>query len=208
MTKKGFDYFDILYYINLEHRTDRNEHFLTELSNTGIDESKIHRIDAIYNPTFGELGCSQSHIKALEAFLQTPDDIKNCLILEDDFKLKTSTYHLGAFFEKNIDYDVLMISGNIIHCKRTTVPFLLKVDEAQAASGYCVTKQFAHILLENFREGATLLQNTGHKVHELCLDQYWKKLQKDNKWFALYPLIAEQMMSYSDIEKKVVYYGC
>jgi hypothetical protein len=101
-----------------------------------------------------------------------------------------------------------MISGNIIHCKRTTVPFLLKVDEAQAASGYCVTKQFAHILLENFREGATLLQNTGHKVHELCLDQYWKKLQKDNKWFALYPLIAEQMMSYSDIEKKVVYYGC
>jgi GR25 family glycosyltransferase involved in LPS biosynthesis len=214
VAKKGFNHFDVLYYINLEHRTDRNEHILAELAKTGIDESKVHRIDAVCIKEFGMLGCVKSHIKTLEAFLQTPDEIQNCLILEDDFKLKdlnnlnVSIENLDAFFGMNIEYDVLMISGNLIHCKRTFVPFLLKVDEAQTTSGYCITKKFAITLLENFREGADLLEKAGYQLHEVCLDQYWKRLQKDNKWFAIYPLIGEQMLSYSDIEKKTVYYGC
>jgi GR25 family glycosyltransferase involved in LPS biosynthesis len=205
--KKGFNNFDILYYINLEHRNDRKVHILEELKKTGIDHNKINRIEAIHKE-FGELGCSQSHIKALETFLQTTDDVQNCLILEDDFKLKTDNFdHLDIVFDSDIDYDVLMISGNLYHTLQTNVSLLRKVYEAQAASGYCVTKQYAPKLLENFKEGAKLLEEAGKKVHELCLDQYWKKLQIGDKWYALNPMIAEQMMSYSDIEKKVVYYG-
>lgn len=208
MTKKGFNHFDIIYYINLEHRTDRKEHVLAELDKTGIDVSKVHRIDAVYMPDFGILGCGKSHIKAMEAFLQTPDDVQNCLILEDDFILKSEIDNLDRFFQMNIEYDVLMISGNVLDCQKTNLPFLNKVYDAQCASGYCITKQYAPKLLENFKESVMLLEAKGYKEHDISCDIYWKKLQKVDKWYAMNPMIAEQMMSYSDIEKKTVYYGC
>jgi GR25 family glycosyltransferase involved in LPS biosynthesis len=211
---KGFNNFDVLYYINLEHRTDRKEHLLSELANTDIDAAKIKRIDAIYMKDFGELGCSLSHIKALESFLEQPEDVQHCLILEDDFMFRdrkhndqqTSSY-LNTFFKMNIEYDVLMIAGNVIHAQFTNLSFVIKIEEVQTTSAYCVHRKYAPTLLNNFREGAKRLQETGHKMHELCLDQHWKTLQRDDKWFAIYPLIGQQMMSYSDIEKKVVDYG-
>jgi glycosyl transferase family 25 len=208
--KQDFDHFDVLYYINLQHRHDRNEHILQQLALTNIHPSKIHRIDAIYHKDFGELGCSQSHIKALEAFLQTSDDIKTCLIIEDDFMFRQKDIdfsNLNNFFDLKIDFDVFLLSGNIIHARRTDAPYIIKVEESQTTSGYCVTKQYAAKLLANFKEGAQKLVETGHKIHHLCLDQYWKSLQPIDNWFALYPLLGQQMASYSDIEKKVVDYG-
>jgi len=35
---------DAIIYINLEHRTDRNEHVLHEIHKLCTDDSKIHRI--------------------------------------------------------------------------------------------------------------------------------------------------------------------
>jgi hypothetical protein len=48
---KGFNNFDVLYYINIAHRTDRKQHLLEELSKTDIDHNKINRIDAVYIPS-------------------------------------------------------------------------------------------------------------------------------------------------------------
>jgi GR25 family glycosyltransferase involved in LPS biosynthesis len=211
---KGFNNFDVLYYINIAHRTDRKEHLLEELSKTDIDHNKINRIDAIYLPEFGVLGCIKSHINALDQFLQTSDDIQNCLIIEDDFKFKDHIKHtdektyLDDFFQQKIDYDVLVISGNLLSHQHTDIPYLVKVQDVQCTSGYCVTKRYATKLLENFKECAALLENAGNRVHDLCIDIYWKRLQKTDNWFAMNPMIAEQMMSYSDIDQKAVYYGC
>ena len=211
---KGFNNFDVLYYVNIAHRTDRKQHLLKELSKTDIDQNKINRIDAVYIPEFGALGCTKSHINTLEQFLQTSDDIQNCLIIEDDFKFKEHIKHtdeityLDDFFQKKIDYDVLVISGNLYAGQRTNLPYLVKVQDVQCTSGYCVTKRYATKLLENFKECAALLENAGNRVHDLCIDIYWKRLQKTDKWFAMNPMIAEQMMSYSDVECITVHYGC
>ena len=83
MKNKGLNNFDIVYYINLEHRKDRYIHINNELSKTNIDPNKINRIDAVYNINKGCLGCSKSHILALEAFINTSDEIQNCIIFED-----------------------------------------------------------------------------------------------------------------------------
>lgn len=208
----GFNHFDIVYYINLKHRDDRNEHIQSELHSTGIDKNKIHRIDAVYHKDFGALGCSKSHITAIEMFLNTSDDIKNCLILEDDFSIKYPIHLvndiLDKFFSSEIDYDVLMVSANICECENTNDAFVKKIISAQTTSGYCVNKRYAPILLQNFKDGYKLLEEAGIQVHDFCIDIFWKQIQREHKWFCTYPVIGEQMESYSDIEKKITYYRC
>ena len=48
---------DCIYYINLEHRTDRKEQFLNEMKKIQMPESKINRIEGIYTQNIGIVGC-------------------------------------------------------------------------------------------------------------------------------------------------------
>ena len=43
---KGLNNFDIIYYINLDHRTDRLKNITEQLLKTNIESSKINRISA------------------------------------------------------------------------------------------------------------------------------------------------------------------
>jgi hypothetical protein len=39
-----------------------------------------------------------------------------------------------------------------------------------------------------------------------ALDQYWKLLQKVDKWYLIIPLTVNQKIDYSDIEKRKMNY--
>jgi GR25 family glycosyltransferase involved in LPS biosynthesis len=211
MKNKGLNNFDIVYYINLEHRKDRYIHINNELSKTNIDPNKINRIDAIYNINKGCLGCSKSHILALEAFINTSDEIQNCIILEDDFIFTEQQDNINnlinLFFENVETFDVLMLSSNTFNETKTNLPFITKINDAQTLSGYCVSKKFAPILLDNYRSGVEKLENIGTN-NLYCVDMYIKILQPQSLWYCLNPKIGKQIMSYSDNEKMVVYYNC
>jgi hypothetical protein len=58
------DYIDAVFYINLESRVDRKDHFLQEVQKL-TDRSKVHRINAVRDAN-GALGCTLSHIKTLK----------------------------------------------------------------------------------------------------------------------------------------------
>jgi len=208
----GLNNFDIVYYINLKHRTDRLEHINNELSKTNIDKNKIIRIDGVYYKTFGSLGCVNSHIKALEAFINSPDHIKNCIILEDDFIFTEDQENINLlidnFFNKSIPYDVLMLSGNILNSCKTEYSFLEKIVDAQTTSGYCINKNYAPILLNNFKESKFMLEIIGHKVHCFSCDIHMKKLQLIHNWYCINPKIGKQIKSFSDIENDIVNYDC
>ena len=74
-----------VYYINLDHRTDRKREFLEEMKKLRIPDSQIERISGIYVKEFGILGCGLSHKKALERFYESGEPY--CIIFEDDFRL-------------------------------------------------------------------------------------------------------------------------
>jgi GR25 family glycosyltransferase involved in LPS biosynthesis len=211
MKNKGLNNFDIVYYINLEHRKDRYIHINNELSKTNIDPNKINRINAIYNTNKGCLGCSKSHILALEAFINTTDEIQNCIILEDDFEFTEKQDDINnlinLFFENVLTFDVLMLSSNTLNETKTILPFITKINDAQTLSGYCVSKKFAPILLDNYRSGVEKLEKIGTN-HLYCVDMYMKILQPQSLWFCLNPKIGKQIMSYSDNENMVVSYNC
>jgi GR25 family glycosyltransferase involved in LPS biosynthesis len=178
-----------------------------------ISDSKLHRIPAIYTKGFGALGCAHSHIKALETFLAS--SFSTCAIFEDDFQFILEKEYLNhilrEIYTQTIEFDILLLAGNIVEEKESEYPFLRRVVEAQTTAGYILTKSFAKILLKNFQESAYLLYEyyTNHqiKVENFCIDRHWKALQQRYRWFTLFPKTGIQRESYSDIEERVTKYG-
>jgi len=201
------NFINSVYYINLEQRVDRKDHILSQLKSMDVPVDKIHRINAVYCPEKGAIGCTKSHILAVTAFIES--GLENCIILEDDFEFTESkeTFEslLNLFFNEIKEYDVLMLSSNTCY-EETINPWLTKIFDAYTASGYCLNKNFANVLLQNLKEGLALLEQSHHSPSH-ALDVYWKPLQRVSKWYCLKPKIGKQMASYSDIEKRDVDYG-
>jgi hypothetical protein len=105
------------------------------------------------------------------------------------------------------DWDVLMLSGFLIDHKDTKFPHLKRVIDAQAASGYLVNRYFIDNLLEVFTESKNNLQNN-NDYKKWALDQNWKKIQAESKWFIYSPQLGYQKGGYSDIEKRNTDYNC
>lgn len=207
------DFIDHIYFINLDHRTDRKEEIESEFKKIGFPSSKITRISGIYKKEFGILGCGLSHKKALEEFMNSKH--KNCIIFEDDFTFTLDIHYchyiLRQIFEQAIPYDLVMLAGNIFRSFPTAWPFLKKVEDGQTASAFLITKSFAPKLIQALEESTKLLEDhwkeTGEKKHEYCNDIYWKKLQPESNWFIVHPKMGIQRESYSDNEYKVTNYG-
>ena len=198
-----------VYYINIERRTDRREHFLSEIRKLEIPDTRIKRVHAIEHK-IGTLGCLQSHIKALKAALN--DEYSCALICEDDFTFKHNTAEVREIFQNafqkcKIEWNVILfaISYNAISVP-TECSFLNKVEQSHGTSGYLIKKTYIPTLLSLWEE---LYDRTKHydtlpSTEEHC-DQLWKKLQHD-KWYVTNPVLGYQYASYSDIEKMFVDY--
>lgn len=199
-----------VYYINLAHRTDRNEQFLGEMKKL---ECEAERIDGIYMKGRGALGCGLSHKKALETFYASGESYG--IICEDDLQITLNIEYckflLALPFKQQIDFDVIMLAGNIMKQEKTSSPFLHKVFDGQTASAYLITRSFAVKLIQAFGEATKLLEewyiSHNERKHEYCIDIYWKQLQPQSNWFILNPKLGVQRESYSDNEEKITNYG-
>lgn len=189
---------NIVYYINLKHRTDRKQHIEKELKKVGI--SNYIRFDAIYDEE-GWRGCTNSHIQILEKFIES--DLNTCLILEDDFYFvdyDQSKKILSEFSELDIDWDIVLLTCNCKETNPTNINYLVKPNMlAMTTAGYIVNKKFAKVLCENFKKSIEASEP---------LDVYWKILQTDEKynWYIFEPRLGRQLKGYSDIQKKYVNY--
>ena len=208
-----FDKVDIIYYINLDHRTDRKKEILGEFDRMGIPTDKIVRISAIKDVNYGDVGCSKSHVKALKQFAESGKS--NCIVFEDDFEFSQSrdvVYSMmNALFDQKVKYDVCMLSANTIEKKDCKYHFLKKVIDSQTASGYMVNRAFADKLLRNFEEGVRILETKRDKSDpdrgKYCVDQYWKRLMPESEWYEFSPRLGKQRKSHSDIQGGVVDYN-
>jgi len=196
------DKIDIIYYINLAHREDRKKEFLDWIAASEFPEEKISRIDAIYVKEFGQVGCTSSHIKAIEEFINSP--FNNCIIFEDDYEpVNRSQYweNIRRFFLNMIDYDLLLLAHNALHSTSSEYEGFEKVLKSATSSGYLITKDFAPKLLENLKEGVELLKKTKDK-HKYSLDIWWNRLFENSQIYSFKNRIGFQRGSFSDIENK------
>jgi GR25 family glycosyltransferase involved in LPS biosynthesis len=201
-----------VYVINLDHRTDRMEGFMESMKEVGLD-SIVERVSAIYDPEFGVLGCTKSCIKVLELIIESDD--AHSLLCEDDVRFRDpiKTRQFLSWFDthNDIKYDIISLSGNNLvpdfRVEPTEYPELNRVKCLQALSCWIISKQFAKTILEKFTECKQNLEQTRNR-RLYSPDQYLKRYQQEWQWFLSNPILAYQVESYSDLENKVVNYGC
>tara|TARA_B110000261_G_C13029541_1_gene335663 strand:- start:434 stop:1045 length:612 start_codon:yes stop_codon:yes gene_type:complete len=190
-------------YINLSHREDRMKH-MESLKQTHPFFKNVVRMDAIKH-TRGDIGCSQSHIKALSQ--QTIED-DYFIIMEDDFCiLNVDNFNL---FVKEFDtikhdqtWDVLTMTPR----GDTTIrnKYFNYIQNNQTATCYIIRNRFNKILSQNLKTGCNQLIQTGNK-NLYVNDQCWKILQNNN-FIYFNQIFGGQLESYSDIEKRNVNYN-
>ena len=204
-------YLDRIFYINLEYRKDRKEEIETELQKYDL-LNKSERFIGFHVPTQGILGCSKSHLSVLK--LAKERGYKNILILEDDFEFvvckEEFERNLSDFFESGLEYNVCMISFNLLEKSEEIVekcPVVRRVLNGQTASGYIVNNTYLDTIIALYEWSCPLLEET--KEHwNYANDQCWKTLQKTDKWFHFIERMGKQRSGFSDNSMEFIEYAC
>ena len=191
-------------FINLASRTDRLEHVLNEFNKFGLTPE---RVDAVKMAS-GAIGCTLSHIKCLE--IAKSRDLEHVFICEDDITFLNPELlreNLTKFYNnKEIQWDVLIVSGNNGQPFMKINDYCVRVLNCQAATGYVVKRHMYDTMLDNFTTGLNKLLKEPNNKREYAVDMYWKLLQPKHFWYMIIPLTAVQYENYSDIENKNVNY--
>lgn len=193
-----------IFYINLKHRTDRKTHVENELQKMGWNN--YTRFNAIQLKD-GRVGCSMSHLKLLK--MAKEKNLEYIVIVEDDIMFtrpKMFNKMLDKFMEKKIDFDVLLLAGNIREIKKYD-DYIYKCHKSFTTTGYIVNNHYYDTLIDNIETGIKKLLLEPEKHFFYAIDTNWHKLQKRDKWFIFIPRTITQMPDYSDIEERNVHYN-
>ena len=200
------DFLDGIMYINLAERGDRNKSILNEFNKAEVPQHLIHRIDAVLNKTCGHLGCTDSHIKALEYAKQMK--WKRFLIIEDDaifnYPKERILYILSEFLKKyENNWDVFMLSTYWKELLDTDVDFIKKLIWGTTTTAYIVNGHYIDTLLTNYKESRRLLydevevfkknSNNNNKrlfITSNALDQYNSTIQRRDRWYISNPYLC------------------
>lgn len=195
MTEPNNELFGGVFYINLDHRTDRREQMEGELNKLGL---KYERFPAIRH-VHGNVGCGLSHLAVLK--IAKARGLKNVLIFEDDFELivepKVFWQEMNKFFDSGIEFDMLLPS----YIMYKSAPFndiVRKVLNSQTTSSYVINNHYYDTLIHLWEYGISNLENTQHSNY--CIDMMWKSLQPEGKWYAFIVRLGKQRASFSDID--------
>jgi len=185
---------DHIFYINLDHRTDRKQEIERELGNFGLS---YERFPAIYVLENGLLGCVYSHIEVLK--LAKERGYKSVLVFEDDFTflVDKKRFDEGLRELAKIEYDVCMISYNLHESSETDNPLFKKVKKAGTASGYIVRSHYYDKLIDVWTRSIPGYLSTGmHWIY--AIDVVWFPLQEQDNWVCFETRMGKQRPSYSD----------
>lgn len=198
INNKANDFKKYTYYINLEHRKDRNEETLKELKSFGIHNPI--RFNAIKDD-IGMIGCNKSHLEVLK--LARESNLPHVLIIEDDIKFldpDLTNKTLNNILNSGLDWNVIILGGNNSEPYTKINKDCIKVENCQTTTAYLVKQSYYDTLINHWDEGLSKLIETKDEP-KYALDQYWKILQKRDTFLLLTPLKVVQRESYSDIQK-------
>jgi GR25 family glycosyltransferase involved in LPS biosynthesis len=198
-------------YINLDSRTDRRDFIENNTKKYNLF-SNIERCKAIECET-GGIGCSLSHIKLLKELKEI--DANFVMIIEDDLYIIDSNKYneFENSFEQikmSDDWDVILLTPRGLTIDDESIIMkennFKRIKDSQTTTGYIIKKHMCDKFINNFTESVTNLLNTKN-YSEYALDQYWKKMQTEYKFYYYSSIFAGQLPGWSDIEKRQVNYN-
>lgn len=204
-----------VYTINLDHRADRWREACANYAAHGLEPRAVQRFSAVADKDFGALGCAKSHVAVLADFLCRTGDAY-CLVLEDDFDfvrpLSDCVEGFNHLARQQVEWDVLLLMGTQVLAMPASDAGLARVLEAQSTAGYLVSRRYAVHLLTCFATVVPQMEALSapglrpFAVSRLSIDQVWKPLQRQDRWYVFNPAIGHQRPSFSDVEQRHVDY--
>ncbi len=196
-----FDFFEEIYCINLDERTDRWEHAQKEFEKAGIKD-RVIRFSAIKDDD-GRVGIIKSNLGIVKIAKQKK--LKNVLVFEDDVEfivddpqsvLTETLTQLG-----NLDWYLFYLGANT-HNKLIKIKSnLILLKNSYAVHSMAYNEKSYDTFIKKY-EGMNKLANF-NDILDVYLAQHF---QEKNICLMVNPMMTTQMNSYSDIEKKVVNY--
>ena len=175
--------FDKIYYINMDHRTDRRE-----VCEAFFDEHKItaERIPGInLGHGSGPAGCAQSHVNAVKAAKEA--GAKNVLIFEDDFEFLNYDIELikEAFNELPPDWNMFYLGYNPTAALIPYGHFTYRITGAYCAHAVAINYNFYDWIIDN---------------HYVPIDVFYEKCHPNFMCFGIKPMLCTQAAGISDID--------
>lgn len=205
------NYFDKIYCINLDRRTDRWEECLKEFDKHGLDVERFSakdgkEIDLPY-PHASELGGTISHLNVIKKAKEL--NLENVLILEDDVEFVSD---LNIQLEKIFqllpnDWDMIYFGGNHIGGFQLVNEFFFKIRRSYAIQCYAINSKCFDLLISHLDEKVNgLLNHTISSEPGAAADFFIADLHPFLNCYVIRPHMSWQKESYSDIQEAIMFY--
>jgi len=200
---KVWDFFEEIYCINLDHRTDRWDRVQKEFDNVGV-LPRVQRFSAI-KENDGRLGVVKSNLAIIK--MAKEKGLKNVLVFEDDVHfinnsveiLEKSISQIG-----NLDWWLFYLGANThepLQFITKSKPNILLLKNAFACHAFCYNHKTYDFFIRKY-DGLEKIEF--QDTLDVFMASYF---QRKNICLLVNPIIATQIASYSDIEKKDVNYS-
>lgn len=185
------------FYINLEHRKERDLITKQELKKLGI--KKPNRFNAITHE-IALVGCALSHIACLEKAKEL--GWSHVIMFEDDIKIEGKNSLIQKFNKYiKMDFDVLYLGcWNYLPPEKINND-LAKVVRAVCNHAYIVKEHYYDTFLQNLKEG--IEWKLKEDIRDNNIDEYHYTLQAKDNWYTLLPIHITQRDGWSDNFKEV-----
>jgi len=203
---------DKIFCINLDSRPDRWDESLKEFKKIGI-ENKVERFSAI-NIQPGIIGCTKSHYECIK--LAKECGYNQILILEDDVSFKDDALiildnTLKQLNKHGIKFELLYLGANLYPKNNVLIDSnLALLKAAKTTHAYVIDSSIFDIIIDYY---STCNWDDGYEWNSQNPDRknidiyYLHYIQSRGRSYGVYPSIAEQRISYSDLIHTTNYYN-
>jgi len=203
------NYFDKIYCINLDSRPERWDECLVEFNKL---ELEVERVEG-FQMEPGIAGCSKSHLECVKK--AKTNGYQNVLILEDDITFhedifdQTLTLTMEQLEKNGLKYDMLYFSANLYGAGNGLIDKnLAKITSAKSGHAYVVNKSVYDKIINAFEYIDWEDSNNWYhgNPNRMNMDTWYKNIQQLGNTYGVYPSIAEQRKSLSDLINIDLYY--
>jgi GR25 family glycosyltransferase involved in LPS biosynthesis len=208
------EYFDKIYCINLDRRTDRWEECQKIFSKHNLEVERFSAVDgSVENyglgyPYDNELAGAISHTKVVEKAKKF--SLKKVLILEDDVDF---IENLNEVFSQNIDkvpsdWEGLLFGGNHVGGFHPINNNVVKVGRSYALHAYALNdKSYDFVISYMNNKIQNIIKNGKTSIKtSVAADFFMADLHRTLNWYSFRPHLAWQRTGYSDIQQSIMDY--
>ena len=197
-------YFDKIYLINLDRRTDR----MVECSDV-LDKNNIiyERFSAVDGQTLNiedygakvtknELGCILSHLNIMKDIKE--NDYETILILEDDFELCPGFENLLDVYMSQLpeDWQWLYFGGSHFNEPEPITENISRITKTLTTHAYAIKREMVEPIIDKLESNV-----------QSAVDSSFTDMQRDYNTYCTMPHLIYQADGFSDIQQKDVVYA-